>query len=82
MQIKGLRNVDIEISTEEMNRIAIAAICKLFDWSSQWYIEGGKVLDDRVYTSSHVWVERVTIRGATRQDEFVYNTIKQLKTIK
>jgi hypothetical protein len=80
MKIKGVRTVDIEISTEEMNRIATEALCKLFGWNSEWYIENGKVCDDKVYATSHSWVGSAPIRDATQQDEFVFKTIKQLRT--
>lgn len=81
MKIKGVQtiDIDIEISKEEMNRIAIEALCKLYKWNSEWYITDGQIYDDTVLYTTHSWINKTFVRDATAHDEFVFNTIKQLK---
>lgn len=81
MKVDGVKTIreTIEISNDEVKRIAFTYISDKTGWRKDWYIKDGKVCRDVEYCTSHCWDETEEIRDATEEDVIAYKFISRLK---
>lgn len=79
MKIKGQTTTEIEVDDREMKKIVLKYIYDNFDWGENFYINGGDVVERKVFHTTHSWTNNVLKRGATEKDYFVCGMVELIK---
>lgn len=75
----GVQKVELDLTEDEVRRIAIRYLCYKFDWSEDYFIEGDDVCRIVSYSTSHRWEQKESIRKATQSDKHIYYILQDFK---
>ena len=80
--------VEVLLSTDEANRLAIQCICNVSNWNPDWYLKQKQSLDSIFVTeevqahTTHSFSYEKTIREASAEDIMIVNLLGKLKAAK
>lgn len=76
---KVVQYQDITLTDEEVNKIFLQKLYRLFKWNEDYFIEDGNVVEYREVYTSHRFDMKEIIRPATREDYDALETINNIK---
>ena len=79
MKIKASTLVEVDLSEEEQQKIALAYLYKIYNWKESYHISEEKVYHTVVMHGHDVWSDEVFIRYATDDDYVVGSLLCKLK---
>ncbi len=81
MKITGTQKVEVDVSPEMLKHIVLNYLYENFSWKPEYFIDDGDVCEMAVYTTSHTWKNKETIRKATAADKTVSAMVKEIQKI-
>jgi hypothetical protein len=73
--------VEIQLSTGEANKVAIARICDVCNWNSDWQIDGANIVKIVDAHTTHSFQYKEKVRSIESDEDYMmYALIQKLKT--